>query len=65
LEDSNPPYAAIEDGLLAARQQLEPIGVGELELRGEVLAKIPDVVLFPVVEGAELTRAAVASAFPS
>jgi hypothetical protein len=50
LEDSNSPYAAIEDGLLAARQQLVPVGACELELLGEVLAKIADVVLFPVAE---------------
>jgi hypothetical protein len=49
LEDSNPPYAAIEGGLVAARQLLVPVGAGELELLGEVLAKIADVVLFPVV----------------
>jgi hypothetical protein len=57
LEGLKPTHAAIEDGLLAALQQLVPVGVGERELLGEVPAKIAAVVLFPVVAGAERRRA--------
>jgi len=48
-----PPHPVVEDRLLAARQQLAAVLLGELELGGDPLAQLAHPVLRAVGQGAQ------------